>query len=412
MTNPEFPTTRKEALAQWQAFLPSVADYAKRRNMMTIDNRGVSRLSPAFRLRLLSRDEIARETLEAYPYKLAEKWLQEVYWRTYWKGWLEQRPQVWTHWRHRVGELSACLPRDVLDRAESVAQGESGVAIMDYFARTLRATGYLHNHARMWWASFWIHVERLPWELGANFFFSYLLDADPASNTLSWRWVAGLQTKGKAYLVRRSNLERCCNAKLLSNHLQGIERIDDNGVQVHVSNDCVDSTRHELSELPQSVGILKGRVGLWIHPDDACPEISPLSEASIVAATAISSRTDYHTHNTSELGQCYLKTVLSNACRRSKRHFKCPTTLKETSSPAEELATWAHENRLDNIVALAPDIGPVDDTVSDIRRSLENQGVSLQFVRRPEDTIDYGRSRAGFFGFWKHVSKRVQALAT
>ena len=79
---------------------------------------------------------------------------------------------------------------------------------MDRIARELIQTGYLHNHARMWWASFWIHAEGLPWELGADVFFRHLLDADPASNTLSWRWVAGLQTAGKTYLVRLSNLQK------------------------------------------------------------------------------------------------------------------------------------------------------------------------------------------------------------
>jgi deoxyribodipyrimidine photo-lyase len=60
-------------------------------------------------------------------------------------------------------------------------------------------TGYLHNHARMWFASIWIFTLRLPWELGADFFLRHLLDGDAASNTLSWRWVAGLHTKGKHY---------------------------------------------------------------------------------------------------------------------------------------------------------------------------------------------------------------------
>ena len=102
---------------------------------------------------------------------------------------------------------------------------------MDRFARELIATGYLHNHARMWWASFWVHVERLPWELGADFFFRHLLDADPASNTLSWRWVAGLQTRGKSYLVRRSNLRRFADPSLLEDE-SGLERLDDDRVSV------------------------------------------------------------------------------------------------------------------------------------------------------------------------------------
>ncbi len=68
------------------------------------------------------------------------------------------------------------------------------------------SAGYLHNHARMWFASIWIFTLRLPWVLGADFFMRHLCDGDPASNTLSWRWVAGLHTRGKTYLARASNI--------------------------------------------------------------------------------------------------------------------------------------------------------------------------------------------------------------
>ena len=72
----------------------------------------------------------------------------------------------------------------------------------------LKETGYLHNHARMWFASIWIFTLKLPWQLGADFFLKHLLDGDAASNTLSWRWVAGLQTKGKHYLATTWNINK------------------------------------------------------------------------------------------------------------------------------------------------------------------------------------------------------------
>ena len=213
MTEP-FPLTREAALLRWREFMRRVPSYGARRNFVGTAHDDVSRLSPAIRFGLITPEEIVRETLAAHDLRRVEKWLQEVCWRSYWKGWLEMRPQVWTSWRQRVRELRESLPKDVIARAQEVSEGRSGVAIMDRFANELRETGYLHNHARMWWASFWVHAERLPWELGAEFFFQHLLDADPASNTLSWRWVAGLQTAGKTYLVRRSNLERYCEASL------------------------------------------------------------------------------------------------------------------------------------------------------------------------------------------------------
>ena len=69
----------------------------------------------------------------------------------------------------------------------------------------------------MWFASIWIFTLNLPWQLGADFFMQHLLDGDPASNTLSWRWVAGIQTKGKNYLARKSNIEKYSNIKLNEN---------------------------------------------------------------------------------------------------------------------------------------------------------------------------------------------------
>ena len=71
----------------------------------------------------------------------------------------------------------------------------------------------------MWFASIWIHTLELQWELGADFFLKHLLDGDPASNTLSWRWVAGIHTKGKNYIARKSNIEKYSNIKMLDNEI-------------------------------------------------------------------------------------------------------------------------------------------------------------------------------------------------
>ncbi len=82
-------------------------------------------------------------------------------------------------------------------RWEQATTGRTGLACFDAWARELLDVGYLHNPARMWFASLWIFTLELPWALGADFFLRHLLDGDPASNTLSWRWVGGLQTPGK-----------------------------------------------------------------------------------------------------------------------------------------------------------------------------------------------------------------------
>ena len=81
---------------------------------------------------------------------------------------------------------------------EGAVTGSTGIDGFDDWARELTHTGWLHNHARMWFAFIWIFTLELPWALGADFFLRHLVDGDPASNTLSWRWVAGLYTRAKS----------------------------------------------------------------------------------------------------------------------------------------------------------------------------------------------------------------------
>ena len=200
--------TRSEALARLARFLPHAGrDYASLRNLDLPGHPHVSALSPWLRHRLVTEAEVIDATLRAHP-QGAEKFLAEVWWRTYWKGWLELRPAVWTAYRAGV---QAALNRLAVEpglaaRAEAAMMGDTGIDGFDHWARELAATGYLHNHARMWFASIWIFTLRLPWELGADFFLRHLIDGDPASNTLSWRWVAGLRTPGKTYLATTENI--------------------------------------------------------------------------------------------------------------------------------------------------------------------------------------------------------------
>ena len=396
----DFPLTRADALARWRAFQPRLTRYGAARNFVGERHEAVSRLSPALRLGLLTPEQVVRETLERHALNRVEKWVQEVCWRSYWKGWLEMRPQVWRAWRRRLRELENALPESVRARAEEVAQGRSGVAVMDRFARELRATGYLHNHARMWWASFWIHVERLPWELGAAFFFRHLLDADPASNTLSWRWVAGLQTPGKTYLVRRSNLERY--AESLLEDRTGLERLEDGTVTPVVASEHADLTRHPLADWPCQCPALPTRTGLWLHADDLTAEDSPLAALRPVAVAAFSSTASYVRYGLSARRQEALRTALRDGVTRAATHFGVEATCKDAPTTAEGLREWAIQERLEAVVALAPSVGPVADALPGIERTL---GVPLHLVRRPWEAQLYPWARAGFFPFWEKTSR-------
>ena len=186
----------------------SVLQYAKSRNYdFGTDNRGnTSNLSKFISHRIILEYDLINEVLGRHEFERVEKFVQEIFWRIYWKGWLELRPRVW----HDFVNFETTVNGDVLEKALA---GSTGIQCFDDWISEIKQTNYLHNHTRMWFASIWIFTLKLPWQIGAKFFLEQLLDGDAASNTLSWRWVAGLQTKGKHYLARASNIYKFSNAR-------------------------------------------------------------------------------------------------------------------------------------------------------------------------------------------------------
>lgn len=405
--SPDFPLTRNDALARWRQFLPAIPRYAAMRNHVGERHDHVSRLSTAFRFGLISPEEIVRETLETHSFESAGKWVQEVCWRSYWRAWLRRRPQIWTDWRRRVRHLESTLPEEVLGRATAVAEGRSGVAVMDHFARELRATGYLHNHTRMWWAAFWTHTERLPWELGAAFFFRHLLDADPASNTLSWRWVAGRQTAGKSYLVRRSNVEKYAAAELLAD-TRGLERIEDSVAAAAELGDDSAIRTIQPDDFPTELPTPAGRLGIWLHADDGLIEDSPLAPCRPVAVAAFLCPAAFAAYGLSGLRSAAIETALGDAAARAARHCQCPSVIASADGTAKAIASWALENRLQTVAAMAPGIGPVQDALPAIRAALASHGIGLFLCQRPWDQQMNAMATAGFFPFWNQATRFLQ----
>ncbi|MEL7182219.1 MAG: FAD-binding domain-containing protein, partial [Pseudomonadota bacterium] len=206
-----FPATRAAAMDRLARFVPKAGrTYAAERNADLPGHPFVSVLSPYIRHRTLTEAEVAQAVLAKYAPSTAEKFLQEVVWRTYFKGWLERRPGIWRDYQRGLMQARNRLATEAGLRTnwEEACGGQTGIAPFDHWAKQLVAEGYLHNHARMWFASIWMHTLRLPWELGADFFLRHLLDGDPASNTLSWRWVGGLHTRGRVYRARASNIAK------------------------------------------------------------------------------------------------------------------------------------------------------------------------------------------------------------
>lgn len=406
-----FPRTRAEALARLREFLPSVARYTAERNYAVAGHPHVSRLSPAVRYRLVSEAEILDAVLAAHAFPAVEKFVQEVVWRTYWKGWLELRPGVWKDYGEQVARLRVSAPENTLARAAEVMSGRSGVAIMDRFARELVATGYLHNHARMWFASFWIHVERLPWALGADFFHRHLLDADPASNTLSWRWVAGLQTKGKTYLVRRSNLEKYADPSWLAD-TAGLDRLDDAAVSAALVEDTADVSMVPSSAPPTPPAAFAGRFGFWLHSDDLSIETSALAELKPISCRAFLSGRMAESLGLSPQREAYLRGAMHDAVARASAHFGCPAEFELTETLPAAIAGWAQQDRLGTVVAFDPFVGPLRDTLPAIRSALLAAGVTLVLVRRPYDAALFPLARSGYFGFWERAQAWLKGAGT
>ena len=205
------PITHQQASSRLDMFLPLAGGaYAKKRNYDygAHNHDNVSRLSAALRRRTILEQDVIKSVLGAHSYKGAEKYIQEVFWRTYWKGWLEMRPSLWADYCNQVKH--GFKQTEQLSLAMT---GQTGIEAFDSWHKELTETNYLHNHARMWFASIWIHTFGLPWQAGAALFMSHLLDGDPASNTLGWRWVAGLQTRGKAYGARADNIDQFTNGR-------------------------------------------------------------------------------------------------------------------------------------------------------------------------------------------------------
>ena len=201
----KFLPNKKFAREHLDAFIEEqILDYTRLRNYdYGIENRNnVSLLSPFISHRILFEFDIVKKVLNKYPYSKVDKFIQEVFWRVYWKGWLELRPSVWSDFIKSLDNFQQ--NQDYLN----AINGNTNIECFNEWVNEIKQHNYLHNHTRMWFASIWIFTLKLPWQQGAAFFLEHLFDGDAASNTLSWRWVAGLQTKGKHYLAKAWNIEK------------------------------------------------------------------------------------------------------------------------------------------------------------------------------------------------------------
>lgn len=376
----EFASTRDAAFERLAEFEKKASCYSSRRNHVVPGHENVSRLSPAVRHRLITESELFAGITKRYAFSTVQKFVQEVYWRRYWKSWLSMRPGVWSDYLRDLSEMEPC------EIARQAMVGEGPVEIMNYFARELIETGYLHNHARMWFAGYWVHTLQLPWQIGADFFYRHLLDADAASNTLSWRWVAGVQTVGKSYLARRSNLEKYLAPELLAAYPGGLEYLEKGRAAE------VDAPLHPKAEIPSLAGPSfnsEKRSGLWIHEDD-------------LSAKSVLPKTYSAVYLTSDLGPEFSQAKtkwLAQVYGAISTEWGC----KVRRLSAESLVSWAKENGIEQVVAIRPEVGYTGNLVNEIRQLLMKEGIDLVLLDRKDDLRFLPYAKSGFFAFWKKV---------
>ena len=358
-----FQPTRAAGLARLAAFAPHAGrDYSAGRNtdLGPDAERTTSTLSPYLRRRLVLEQEVVA-TAEAAHDSGAQKYVQEVFWRTYFKGHLETRPFLWTDYLARAAAGHAELRANAGLRLayEQATTGRTGIDCLDDWARELTTENWLHNHTRMWFASIWIFTLRLPWALGADFFMRHLLDGDPASNTLSWRWVAGLHTRGKHYVARAENIRRYTDGRYdpqdLDEEPSSLDEPDLGGP----------------IPMPRADKPPSGEVALLLHLDDLHPESLPLSDARVTRVGGTIANPD----GAVDAVRQFNRAAMDDALARAAAHFGCPAELAAPDWNAE----------LPIVTAYAP----VGLSASALPPSLR--------IRRDWDTETWPHATRGFF---------------
>ena len=374
------PPTRAAALARLAAFAPRAGRaYAAGRSRIAEGHPHVSGLSPYLRHRAVTEAEVAGAILERHAPDAAEAIVREVIWRTYFKGWLERRPSVWTdYWRDLAAARDRLATEGGLRRGwEDACTGRTGIPPLDAWAGELAATGWLHNQARLWFASIWIHTLRLPWALGADFFLRHLLDGDAASNTLSWRWVAGLHTRGKAYAADAEAIAHATggafDARALAAQLARPDEVR-----------ALDGPAPPPpGPVPADAPLPRGRIGLLLHEDDLHPGwllargLEPAGTAALLATDGRSPLT-------------VARPVRDFARALTEDAVAAMPAPGPVTDDGAEIARWARG--FDHVVAPHAPVGA-------LRTRLDGAGIATVRPLRDWDAAAWPHATAGFFTF-------------
>ena len=343
----------------------------------------VSQLSKYISHRVIDEYDVVRATLGVSTYERAEKFIQEVFWRVYWKGWLEHRPTVWSDFVAFDQQDKLSSQKDNKNYLAAI-NGETGIECFDFWAQELRNTNYLHNHARMWFASIWIFTLGLPWQAGAQFFLKHLLDGDAASNTLGWRWVAGIQTMGKCYLARAENIskftgERFDNARLNERALPLVDE------KVHV----VQPIDYEVSTKQKFETLLIMDTNLNMLTRNETKNYKKIYVMSLANA----SRQIAISQSVVEFKQNLIKSA-------AQKHPHC-----EVLDAREATQVLG---KMPGCDVCYPFIG---ENLDFLHRSNDVWNIDLNFLRHHEDLFCWRYATKGFFNFKKNIPSIIKTLA-
>ena len=376
-----FEASRAKAIEKLNHFIENnLTDYSKLRNFdLGPEGRSnVSCLSPYITHGIINEKEIIKKSLDKFSFAKNEKFIQEVLWRTYWKGWLELRPNVWNDYLIELKKIR----EDFKDNKEylNAIEGKTNIECFNYWVNELKENNYLHNHTRMWFASIWIFTLELPWQLGAEFFMQHLYDGDAASNTLGWRWVAGIQTQGKHYLASEWNIKKFTN-----NRFQNI-KLNENAPP-KISEKTYSIIRQDFSN-PQDIE----RKNLVVFENNLSFEITDFKENNFKKIYIAAIKNENRSIKLSEKSVKFKSLLINDQQQR----------LKDNSIECEVIDISEIKN-IENCCGLYPTVGENLDY-------LNSNNIKLDFLYRDLDRFSWQYCNKGFFNFKNYIPKIISSF--
>ena len=232
----------------------------------------------------------------------------------------------------------------------------------------------------MWFASIWIFTLGLPWQLGADFFMRYLYDGDCASNTLGWRWVAGIQTKGKNYVASEWNIKKFTNSRF--NNI----KINENPVPI------IEEKNYSIIDNSFLSSNISNNQNLLIFENNLCFEQSDFKDQSFKNLYFVFNENKTRQTKLDEKVIDFKKSLINDQIEN----------LNSKSLNCEMIGIQDLKDIKENFLALYPSVGENLDYLS------SNNIKNISFLYRKIDQYSWRYCNKGFFNFKNYIPKIVQ----